>query len=63
VAEDGADTLTTLLALLETHAAGGRQIHDAQLVATMMNARIERLLTFNPGDFERFRAVIRILQP
>ena len=39
---------------------GGRQVHDANIVATMLAHRETRLLTFNVGDFERFAALIDV---
>jgi predicted nucleic acid-binding protein len=35
-------------------AAGGRQIHDANIVATMLAYGERRLLTLNAGDFRRY---------
>ncbi len=40
---------------------GGRQIHDANIVATMLAHGIPRLLTNNPGDFQRFAAHITVI--
>jgi hypothetical protein len=39
----------------------GKQIHDANIVATMIAYRIEYLLTHNVVDFERFTSLIHIL--
>ena len=33
---------------------GGRQIHDANIVATMLAHGERRLLTFNAADFRRY---------
>ena len=35
-------------------AVGGRQIHDANIVATMLARGEHRLLTFNVADFRRY---------
>ena len=38
----------------------GRQVHDANIVATMLDCRVHRLLTFNGTDFQRFVPLIEI---
>lgn len=48
------------LTLLATRIVAGRQVHDANRVATMLARGITRLLTFNVGDFDRFSDVITI---
>ncbi len=58
VAEDSARVTETLLALIHQFPSGGRQIHDANIVATMLNHGLQRLLTFNTVDFARFSSVI-----
>lgn len=60
LAEDGPNVRALLLTLLATHAVAGRQVHDANIVATMLAHGITRLLTFNVGDFNRFSDVITI---
>jgi predicted nucleic acid-binding protein len=42
---------------------GGRQVHDANIVATMLAHGETRLLTFNEADFRRFSSVIEIVAP
>ena len=42
---------------------GGRQVHDANIVATMLAHGERRLLTFNEADFRRFGALIEIIKP
>jgi predicted nucleic acid-binding protein len=61
VAEDSADVTDRLLWVLERVPTGGRQIHDANVVATMLAYRIRRLLTHNVEDFNRFNALITIV--
>jgi predicted nucleic acid-binding protein len=39
------------LDLVATHDLKGKRVHDAHLLATMKANGIERLLTFNVGDF------------
>ena len=42
---------------------GGRQVHDANIVATMLAHSERRLLTFNAVDFQRFAEMIEIAVP
>lgn len=50
-----------LLDLLNTIPLGGGQIHDANLVATMLVYGIPQLLTYNAPDFARFSTLITVL--
>jgi predicted nucleic acid-binding protein len=43
--------------LLVDYQVSGVQVHDARLVASMQVYRIERILTFNTKDFQRFTGV------
>lgn len=52
-----------LLALCRRFAFGGRQVHDANIVATMLAHGERRLLTFNEADFRRFSPVIELIVP
>jgi predicted nucleic acid-binding protein len=61
VAEDGADVTEQLLALLAQFPSGGKQVHDANIVATMQAHGIPRLLTHNEDDFVRYAAVITVV--
>lgn len=60
VAEDGPDVFDRLLGLLARVPVAGKQVHDANLVATMLAYGITRLLTFNEADFRRFGALISL---
>jgi predicted nucleic acid-binding protein len=60
VAEDGPAVTTELLSLLTTIPAGGKQVHDTNIVATMRAHGIPRLLTHNVADFNRFAGQIAI---
>ena len=42
---------------------GGKQVHDANIVATMLVYGQRRLLTFNAKDFRRFEPLIEIITP
>ncbi len=50
-----------LLALVARYACRGKQIHDANLVATALAHGVRRLVTANPGDFVRFGGEIEVL--
>ena len=52
--EDGPVVTDWLLLLCREVPVGGRQIHDANIVATMLSYGERRLLTFNPSDFRRY---------
>jgi hypothetical protein len=40
-----------LLQLLTTHPVAGKQVHHANVVATMLDHGVHRLLSFNTADF------------
>ncbi len=54
VLEDGPVVTDTLIELCRQVEVGGRQIHDANIVATMLAYGETRLLTFNISDFRRY---------
>lgn len=60
VADDTAPVTRHLLALLERFSIGGRQVHDANIVATMQAYGIKRILTHNEKDFDRFSSLISV---
>jgi len=61
VADETADVTRTLLDLVKTYPTGGKQIHDANIVATMLVYGIETLLTQNVADMKRFSGKVTIL--
>jgi predicted nucleic acid-binding protein len=61
VVEDRRRTMDYLLRLLEEVPTTGRQIHDANIVATMQANNIRSLLTHNTADFKRFSHLIELL--
>ena len=63
VAEDGPDIFRKLTELLAQVPTGGKQVHDANLVATMLTYGITRLLTFNVADLRRFSPWVEIITP
>ena len=54
ILEDGPVVTESLIALCSEVEVGGRQIHDANIVATMLAHGERRLLTFNTADFRRY---------
>ena len=61
LAEEGSAVTEKLLELIEKVDIGGKQIHDANIVATMLTGGIPTLLTHNVGDFVRFGDVIEVI--
>ena len=61
VLEDGPIVTESLFALCREVSVGGRQIHDANIVATMLAHGERRLLTFNISDFRRFEDRIELI--
>ncbi len=61
VADEDAAITANLLALLSSIPCGGKQVHDANIVATMQAHGLRRLLTDNVSDFQRFAAWIDIV--
>ncbi len=61
IAEDGPSVTMHLLNLLGTIPCGGKQVHDANIVATMRAHGIPNLLTYNIADFQRFSGHITII--
>ncbi|MCL6750996.1 type II toxin-antitoxin system VapC family toxin [Nostoc sp. CCCryo 231-06] len=59
--EDNLLVTERLLTLMEEIPSGGKQVHDANIVATMLVYGIPQLLTHNIGDFARFSGLITIL--
>ena len=54
ILEDGPAAMDELERLCRDVRLSGRQVHDANLVATMVAHGERRLLTFNPKDFRRY---------
>lgn len=61
LAEENSLVTEQLFLLLDQVSVGGRQIHDANIVATMLAFDIRRLATYNVSDFRRFGALIELL--
>ncbi len=63
ILEDSAMVWDELTSLCRRFAFGGRQVHDANIVATMLAHGERRLLTFNATDFQRFAELIEVIAP
>ena len=63
ILEDGPRVWSELAALGQHHSFAGRQVHDANIVATMLAHKERRLLTFNHADFQRFTGLIELVVP
>jgi predicted nucleic acid-binding protein len=60
VADDTTAVTRQLVKLMSDFRIGGKQVHDANIVATMLAYDIPCLLTHNVKDFRRFGEVVRI---
>ena len=61
IAADNPSVLDRLLQLLTTHPVAGKQVHDANVVATMLDHGVHRLLSFNTADFRPFIGLITLV--
>ncbi len=60
ILEDGPLVTEALVALCRDVQVAGRQIHDANIVATMLVHGVHQLLTFNVTDFRRYEDRIAV---
>lgn len=61
IADETAEVSDRLLSLMDSVPLGGKQIHDANIAATMLTYGIPRLFTLNTVDFARFTPQITII--
>ena len=61
VADETAQVTNKLLELLKEIPSGGKQIHDVNIIATMLTFGISSLLTQNIEDMRRFAGKITIV--
>lgn len=61
VADEKGTVTDQLIALLKVYPTAGKQVHDANIVATMLVNGIDRLLTQNLADMNRFSDRITIV--
>ncbi len=62
ILEDGPVVTDLLIELCREVSVGGRQIHDANIVATMLAYGEGRLMTFNTADFRRYGDRIELVR-
>ena len=60
VADESAAVTAQLVQLIQLVAVGGKQIHDANIVATMLVHGVSQLLTHNVDDFARYSSFITV---
>ncbi|MDX1962057.1 MAG: type II toxin-antitoxin system VapC family toxin [Pirellulales bacterium] len=60
VANETPQVTLELLGFIQNGLAAGKQIHDANIVATCIAYKIPRLLTHNMADFKRYSSVLHI---
>lgn len=58
--DENNETVARLQTIMENVAVGGKQIHDANIVAVMQANGVKRLLTHNLDDFKIFNKEIEI---
>lgn len=56
--ESGWERLRSLIA---TYGCLGKQVHDANLVATALTSGVAKLVTANPADFNRFAKELEVI--
>jgi predicted nucleic acid-binding protein len=62
-ANDTPEVRAHLLQLLAQYPTRGKQVHDANLVATMLAYNIDTLLSLNLTDLQRFQDRITLISP
>ncbi|MEO5372141.1 MAG: hypothetical protein H7833_18895 [Magnetococcus sp. DMHC-1] len=63
VCDDHALVSTHPVQIFEEFPVGGKQVHDANIVATMLTYGMSTLVTYNVTDFRRFDGLIRLVTP
>jgi toxin-antitoxin system PIN domain toxin len=60
--DESARSRERLLALVRDVEVSGKQIHDANIVATMLGGEVTAILTLDRGDFERFGHMVTLME-
>lgn len=63
VLDDTGIVMETLWKLFADIPFGGKQVHDANLVATMFSYGLDALVTANTADFKRFTPRLKLIDP
>lgn len=61
VADETVAVSHQLLEIIQRFPVGGKQIHDANIVATMLVYGVDSLVTHNISDFKRFSDLINLM--
>lgn len=61
IADDNAGVTTQWLNLIKTIGVNGKQVHDANIVATILAYNISHLLTHNMADFNRYGGLVNLI--
>lgn len=61
IADETATARQILLELLRAYPTRGKQVHDVNIVATMLASGVDRLVTLNTGDMKRFADRITLI--
>ena len=62
ILEDGPNVMAVLTTLCREVPVAGKQIHDANIAATMLAHGERRLLTLNAKDFQRYEKQIELVK-
>lgn len=62
ILDEGTAVLEQLVRLVEQHGVRGKQVHDCNIVATMLVHGVQRLVTRNSVDFRRYAGLIQPFQ-
>jgi predicted nucleic acid-binding protein len=60
--EENVKVADQLLALIDTVDCTGKQVHDANIVATMLAHGVRTLVTLNASDFARFEPLVKLAE-
>jgi predicted nucleic acid-binding protein len=61
IADEDVRVTQQLILLMRQFSVSGKQVHDANIVATMQAYHIPNLLTLNLKDFDRYQSVIHLM--
>jgi predicted nucleic acid-binding protein len=59
--DENSETVAQLQTIVQNHAVGGKQVHDANIVAVMQVHGVKWLLTHNRDDFQKYNQRIELL--
>ncbi|MGH8547462.1 MAG: type II toxin-antitoxin system VapC family toxin [Methylococcales bacterium] len=63
ILDDNEIVMETLWQLYSDIPFGGKQVHDANLIATLFSYGLDTLVTVNSADFVRFMPRLKLLDP